>query len=84
MQYNTDNVYGYNSGLGLKTSAFTSGSVQTAGIGSLRSDILYGSFRMRATVPSVGVIKFSITRGAVLSTLSPGAWRVLWILHLQG
>ncbi|KAB5590258.1 Glycoside hydrolase family 16 protein [Ceratobasidium theobromae] len=58
MQYNTDNAYGYNSGLGLKTSAFTSGSVQTAGIGSLRSDILYGSFRMRATVPSVPGVCF--------------------------
>jgi hypothetical protein len=56
MQYNVNNVYGYNSGLGLKTSAFpagSTGSVQTAGIGSLRSDILYGSFRIRATIPSV-------------------------------
>ncbi|KAB5588587.1 Glycoside hydrolase family 16 protein [Ceratobasidium theobromae] len=58
MQYNTDNVYGYNDGLGLKTSAFTSGSVQTAGIGSLRNDIFYGSFRMRATVPSVPGVCF--------------------------
>lgn len=56
MQYNVDNIYGYNDGPGLKTLAFASGSVQTAGIGSLRSDILYGSFRMRATVLSVSAM----------------------------
>lgn len=56
IQYTDANVYGYNDGLGLKTSAFPAGSagpVKTAGIGTLRSDILYGSFRMRATVPTV-------------------------------
>jgi hypothetical protein len=56
MQYDVANVYGYNSGLGMKTSAYpagTTGPVHTAGIGTLRSDILYGSFRIRATVPSV-------------------------------
>ncbi|KAG8712283.1 hypothetical protein FRC08_014797 [Ceratobasidium sp. 394] len=61
MQYITDNVYGYNDGLGLKTSAFPAGSagpVKVAGIGTLRSDILYGSFRMRAAVPSVPGVCF--------------------------
>jgi len=56
IQYTEANVYGYNDGLGLKTSAFPTGStgpVKTAGISTLRSDILYGSFRIRATVPSV-------------------------------
>ena len=60
IQYTSSNVYGYNSGLGLKTSAFPSGStgpVLTAEIVSLRSDLLYGSFRIRATVPSVSAIK---------------------------
>ncbi|CAE6469728.1 unnamed protein product [Rhizoctonia solani] len=53
MYYNTNNVYPYNDGLGIKTSGFSgSGLVQTGGIGTLRSDILYGTFRMRATVPS--------------------------------
>ncbi|QRV95787.1 glycoside hydrolase family 16 protein [Ceratobasidium sp. AG-Ba] len=61
MQYNANNVYGYNYGLGIKTSAYPSGStgpVQTGGIGTLRSDILYGSFRMRATVPDVPGVCF--------------------------
>lgn len=61
IQYTEDNVYGYNDGLGLKTSAFPTGStgpVSTAGIGTLRNDILYGSFRMRATVPSVPGVCF--------------------------
>ncbi|KAF8600000.1 concanavalin A-like lectin/glucanase [Ceratobasidium sp. AG-I] len=61
IQYTAANVYGHNSGLGLKTSAFppgSTGSVQTAEIGSLRSDMLYGTFRMRATVPSVPGVCF--------------------------
>ncbi|QRV95786.1 glycoside hydrolase family 16 protein [Ceratobasidium sp. AG-Ba] len=59
MQYTDANVYGYNDGLGLKTSAYSgSGAVKTAGIGTLRSDILYGSFRMRAAVPSVPGVCF--------------------------
>ncbi|KAG8744229.1 hypothetical protein FRC10_010591 [Ceratobasidium sp. 414] len=61
MQYTDANVYGYNDGLGLKTSAFPAGStgpVNVAGIGTLRSDILYGSFRMRATVPSIPGVCF--------------------------
>ncbi|CCO28785.1 hypothetical protein BN14_02783 [Rhizoctonia solani AG-1 IB] len=59
MSYTTANVYPYNYGLGLKTSAHSgSGSVQTAGIRTLREDIKYGSFRMRATVPSVPGVCF--------------------------
>ncbi|KAG8689132.1 hypothetical protein FRC11_004026 [Ceratobasidium sp. 423] len=59
MQYNANNVYAYNDGLGIKTSAFSgSGRVQVGGIGTLRSDILYGTFRMRATVPKVPGVCF--------------------------
>ncbi|CAE6476268.1 unnamed protein product [Rhizoctonia solani] len=59
MQYNANNVYPYNDGLGIKTSAFSgSGRVQVGGIGTTRSDILYGTFRMRATVPKVPGVCF--------------------------
>ncbi|KAG9118925.1 hypothetical protein FRC07_006305, partial [Ceratobasidium sp. 392] len=61
IQYTESNVYGYNSGLGMKVSAFPKGStgrVQTAEIASLREDILYGSFRMRAIVPTVPGVCF--------------------------
>ncbi|KAG8695715.1 hypothetical protein FRC11_001273, partial [Ceratobasidium sp. 423] len=59
MNYNGNNVYAYNDGLGLKTSAYSgSGFVQTAGISTLRKNIMYGSFRMRATVPSVPGVCF--------------------------
>ncbi|CAE6362009.1 unnamed protein product [Rhizoctonia solani] len=59
MSYNPNNVYAYNYGLGLKTSAYPgSGLVQTAGISTIRDDIKYGSFRMRATVPSVPGVCF--------------------------
>ncbi|CUA78512.1 hypothetical protein RSOLAG22IIIB_07127 [Rhizoctonia solani] len=59
MQYTANNVYAYNDGLGIKTSAFSgSGRVQTGGIGTTRSDILYGTFRMRATVPKVPGVCF--------------------------
>ncbi|CAE6495126.1 unnamed protein product [Rhizoctonia solani] len=54
IQYTANNVYAYNDGLGIRTSAFSgSGRVQTGGIGTLREDILYGTFRTRATVPSL-------------------------------
>ncbi|QRW22852.1 glycoside hydrolase family 16 protein [Rhizoctonia solani] len=59
MNYNVNNVYPYNYGLGLKTSAYSgSGLVQTAGISTLRDNIKYGSFRMRATVPNVPGVCF--------------------------
>ncbi|CAE7124446.1 unnamed protein product [Rhizoctonia solani] len=58
MNYNPNNVYAYNYGLGMKTSAYSgSGLVQTAGIGTLH-DMKYGTFRMRATVPSVPGVCF--------------------------
>ncbi|KAF8677701.1 Concanavalin a-like lectin glucanase [Rhizoctonia solani] len=42
MQYTANNVYAYNDGLGIKASAYSgSGRVQTGGIGTTRSDILY-------------------------------------------
>lgn len=56
MQCTDTHVYGYNYGLGLKTLAYPAGStgpVKTAGIGTLCSDILYSSFRMRVAVLSV-------------------------------
>ncbi|KAF8600024.1 concanavalin A-like lectin/glucanase [Ceratobasidium sp. AG-I] len=61
IQYRTANVFSNNGGLGLKTSAFAPGSagpVYTGEIASIRQDILYGSFRMRATVPSVKGVCF--------------------------
>ncbi|QRV85770.1 glycoside hydrolase family 16 protein [Ceratobasidium sp. AG-Ba] len=61
LQHLASNVYGYNDGLGMRTSAFppgSSGPVKTAEIQSHREDILYGSFRMRATVPSVPGVCF--------------------------
>ncbi|KAG8766376.1 hypothetical protein FRC12_006922 [Ceratobasidium sp. 428] len=61
IQYTVANVYGNNDGLGMKTSAFPKGStgrVKTAEIESLRNDILYGTFRMRATVPEVPGVCF--------------------------
>ncbi|QRW16832.1 glycoside hydrolase family 16 protein [Rhizoctonia solani] len=59
MQYTANNVYAYNDGLGIKASAYSgSGRVQTGGIGTTRSDILYGTFRMRATVPKVPGVCF--------------------------
>ncbi|KAJ7302150.1 concanavalin A-like lectin/glucanase domain-containing protein [Mycena albidolilacea] len=51
IQYVTANVYQHNDALGLKASAYTSGVFQ-------RSDILYGSFRMQAQVPSVSGVVF--------------------------
>jgi beta-glucanase (GH16 family) len=55
MQYSSDNVIQYNSGLGLVTRAFTSNSniVSVAEIDTHRQDILFGTFRVRAVVPTV-------------------------------
>lgn len=56
MQYSPGNVIQYNSGLGLVTRAFTTSSnniISTAEIDTFRSDILFGTFRMRAVVPTV-------------------------------
>ncbi|CAE6447960.1 unnamed protein product [Rhizoctonia solani] len=58
MFYNRNNVYPHNYGLGVKTSAYTGGQVQTGGFQTIRSDIKYGSFRMRATVPSTPGVCF--------------------------
>jgi len=59
IQYTTANVYQYQDALGLKASAYdNSGSVKCAEIFTQRSDILYGSFRMRAQVPSVPGVVF--------------------------
>ncbi|KAJ6461335.1 concanavalin A-like lectin/glucanase domain-containing protein [Mycena sanguinolenta] len=54
IQYTPANVFQYQDALGLKASAYdNSGSVKCAEIFTNRADILYGSFRMQAQVPSV-------------------------------
>ncbi|KAJ7672797.1 hypothetical protein B0H17DRAFT_179232 [Mycena rosella] len=54
IQYVSANVFEYQDALGLKASAYdNSGSVKSAEIFTQRSDILFGSLRMRAQVPSV-------------------------------
>jgi len=56
MKYDSANVAPFNSGLGLTTKAFTSASgntIHSAEIDSKRSDIKYGTFRMRAQVPHI-------------------------------
>ncbi|KAJ7644214.1 concanavalin A-like lectin/glucanase domain-containing protein [Roridomyces roridus] len=59
IQYVSANVFQYQDALGLKASAYTGGgSVDCAEIFTKRSDILYGSFRMRAQVPSVPGVVF--------------------------
>ncbi|KAK7056750.1 hypothetical protein VNI00_002467 [Paramarasmius palmivorus] len=59
IQYVTANVMQYNDALGLKASAYdNSGSVKSAEIFTKRKDILYGSFRMQAQVPSVPGVVF--------------------------
>ncbi|KAJ7016650.1 concanavalin A-like lectin/glucanase domain-containing protein [Mycena alexandri] len=59
IQYVTANVFEFNDALGLKASAYdNSGSVKSAEIFTERSDILYGSFRMEAQVPSVPGVVF--------------------------
>ncbi|KAF8143269.1 concanavalin A-like lectin/glucanase domain-containing protein [Mycena galopus ATCC 62051] len=59
IQYVTANVYEYQDALGLKASAYDhSGSVKCAEIFTNRDDILYGTFRMQAQVPSVPGVAF--------------------------
>ncbi|KAJ4469759.1 concanavalin A-like lectin/glucanase domain-containing protein [Lentinula edodes] len=60
IQYVTANVMQYNDALGVQASAYTSGSsnVNCGEIFTERSDILYGSFRMRAVVPTVPGVVF--------------------------
>jgi len=59
IQYVTANVFENQDALGLKASAYdNSGSVKSAEIFTQRSDILYGSFRMQAQVPSVPGVVF--------------------------
>ncbi|KAK1226591.1 hypothetical protein PQX77_010431 [Marasmius sp. AFHP31] len=53
IQYTAANVFQHNDALGLKASAYTGGNARCAQIFTKRSDIKYGTFRMRAQVPSV-------------------------------
>lgn len=63
MSYSPNNVIQHNDGLGLVTRAFSgspssSNAISSAEIDSNRHDILYGTFRMRATVPTVPGVCF--------------------------
>ncbi|KAJ6528406.1 concanavalin A-like lectin/glucanase domain-containing protein [Mycena capillaripes] len=59
IQYVAANVFQHQDALGLKASAYdNSGSVKSAEIFTKKDDILYGSFRMRAQVPSVPGVVF--------------------------
>lgn len=60
IQYTTANVMEFNDALGIQASAYTSGSssVDCGEIFTQRSDILYGTFRMRAVVPTVPGVVF--------------------------
>ncbi|KAJ3972137.1 concanavalin A-like lectin/glucanase domain-containing protein [Lentinula raphanica] len=60
IQYVSENVMNFNDALGIQASAYTSGSsdVDCGEIFTDRSDILYGSFRMRAVVPTVPGVVF--------------------------
>ncbi|KAJ7885848.1 concanavalin A-like lectin/glucanase domain-containing protein [Mycena leptocephala] len=59
IQYVAANVFQNQDALSLKASAYdNSGSVKCAEIFTKRQDILYGSFRMRARVPSVPGVVF--------------------------
>ncbi|KAJ4475595.1 concanavalin A-like lectin/glucanase domain-containing protein [Lentinula aciculospora] len=60
IQYIQTNVLKHNSALGIQATAHTSGSssVDSGEIFTQRSDILYGTFRMRAAVPSVPGVVF--------------------------
>ncbi|KAJ3788302.1 concanavalin A-like lectin/glucanase domain-containing protein [Lentinula aff. detonsa] len=60
IQYIEANVLEHNSALGIQASAHTSGSssVHSGEIFTERSDLLYGTFRMRAVVPTVPGVVF--------------------------
>lgn len=71
MKYDPTNVFSHNDGLGLRTKAFNAATdantVSSAEIDSLRSDIQYGTFRTRATVPTVSP---RILSGIMMRSLS--------------
>ncbi|KAF8322640.1 concanavalin A-like lectin/glucanase [Clavulina sp. PMI_390] len=58
MEYSPSNIVQYNDGLGLVTRAYTGGTISSAEIDTYRSDILYGTFRMRAVIPTVPGVCF--------------------------
>ncbi|KAF5375747.1 hypothetical protein D9757_008984 [Collybiopsis confluens] len=60
IQYTSANVFQHNDALGIQASAFTPGSsnVNCGEIFTRRKDILSGTFRMRAVVPSVPGVVF--------------------------
>ncbi|CAG7851373.1 SubName: Full=Uncharacterized protein {ECO:0000313/EMBL:CCA71283.1} [Serendipita indica DSM 11827] len=59
IEYVTGNVFQYNDALGIRASAYTGGAgVKSGEIFTERSNILYGTFRMRAVVPTVPGVVF--------------------------
>lgn len=59
MESVSSNVFSYNYGLGLRTSKYNgAGTVYTSEIDTLRADIQFGTFRTRATVPTVPGVCF--------------------------
>ncbi|KAG8769120.1 hypothetical protein FRC15_004770 [Serendipita sp. 397] len=59
IRYTPNNVFQHNDALGIKVSAYSgSGPVNSGEITTLRSDIKYGTFRMRAVVPTVPGVVF--------------------------
>ncbi|KIK63495.1 glycoside hydrolase family 16 protein [Collybiopsis luxurians FD-317 M1] len=60
IQYTSANVFQHNDALGIQASAFTAGAsnVNCGEIFTQRKDILHGTFRMRAVVPTVPGVVF--------------------------
>ncbi|KAG8815242.1 hypothetical protein FRC19_001170 [Serendipita sp. 401] len=59
IRYTPNNVFQHNDALGIKVSGYSgSGPVSSGEVYTLRSDIQYGTFRMRAAVPSVPGVVF--------------------------
>lgn len=60
IQYSADNVYNYQNALGVRTKAWKGNgtSVSTGEIQTNRADILYGTFRMSAKIPTTPGVCF--------------------------
>ncbi|KZT29539.1 glycoside hydrolase family 16 protein [Neolentinus lepideus HHB14362 ss-1] len=59
MQYSSANVYNYNNALAIRTQGWSgNGSVYTGEIQTNRDDILYGTFRMYASIPTTPGVCF--------------------------
>ncbi|KAG8934540.1 hypothetical protein FRC03_010462 [Tulasnella sp. 419] len=61
LKYDSTNVYPYNYGMAIRTQAYSGGPggiIHSGEIESARQDIRYGTFRMRAVVPTVPGVCF--------------------------